>query len=270
MMIEDYINQYLGDYHNSWAGNPVLNHPVFQGTTQGFEQCSDLFHGFRSCYNVEPIRSMLVLNQCESLGSVWAIHLSQVNQIGSISEAIEACKMCQDRGWGVTWHHSREHTQRSQQYFVFFWNTFGIFNIYINVFHRGLKTVLSAPSLVGFRVFSSWNWRWIDLQSILVAGWWLWLNMLKTFSIFDIPSSHTFRVEGARIGGQPSNSGANPKSEDFHVRPGQMVGSCVGMWTHFWNQRPNHVGFSVAPGFVGYLPINTSDVPLPCLIASGQ
>lgn len=157
MMIEDYINQYLGDYHNSWAGNPVLNHPVFQGTTQGFEQCSDLFHGFRSCYNVEPIRSMLVLNQCESLGSVWAIHLSQVNQIGSISEAIEACKMCQDRGWGVTWHHSREHTQRSQQYFVFFWNTFGIFNIYINVFHRGLKTVLSAPSLVGFRVFSSWN-----------------------------------------------------------------------------------------------------------------
>ena len=87
----------------------------------------------------------------------WAIHLSQVNQIGSISEAIEACKMCQDRGWGVTWHHSREHTQRSQQYFMFFWNTFGIFNIYINVFHRGLKTVLSAPSLVGFRVLSSWN-----------------------------------------------------------------------------------------------------------------
>ena len=36
------------------------------------------------------------------IGCVW-----EVNQIGSISEAIEACKMCQDRGWGAPRRHLR-------------------------------------------------------------------------------------------------------------------------------------------------------------------
>eukprot|EP00435_Cladocopium_sp_Y103_P024142 s2098_g5.t3 len=37
--------------------------------------------------------------------------LLKVNQIGSISEAIEACKMCQDRGWGVMVSHRSGETE---------------------------------------------------------------------------------------------------------------------------------------------------------------
>mmetsp|Transcript_132809 Transcript_132809/g.187578 ORF Transcript_132809/g.187578 Transcript_132809/m.187578 type:complete len:447 (+) Transcript_132809:48-1388(+) len=37
--------------------------------------------------------------------------LLKVNQIGSISEAIEACKLCQDRGWGVMVSHRSGETE---------------------------------------------------------------------------------------------------------------------------------------------------------------
>lgn len=37
--------------------------------------------------------------------------LLKVNQIGSVSEAIEACKMCQDRGWGVMVSHRSGETE---------------------------------------------------------------------------------------------------------------------------------------------------------------
>jgi len=37
--------------------------------------------------------------------------LLKVNQIGSVSEAIEACKMCQDKGWGVMVSHRSGETE---------------------------------------------------------------------------------------------------------------------------------------------------------------
>merc|ERR1719152_386574 len=37
--------------------------------------------------------------------------LLKVNQIGSISEAIEACKMCQEKGWGVMVSHRSGETE---------------------------------------------------------------------------------------------------------------------------------------------------------------
>jgi len=37
--------------------------------------------------------------------------LLKVNQIGSVSEAIEACKMCQERGWGVMVSHRSGETE---------------------------------------------------------------------------------------------------------------------------------------------------------------
>eukprot|EP00931_Biecheleriopsis_adriatica_P028914 TRINITY_DN1722_c0_g1_i1.p1 TRINITY_DN1722_c0_g1~~TRINITY_DN1722_c0_g1_i1.p1 ORF type:complete len:449 (-),score=118.80 TRINITY_DN1722_c0_g1_i1:43-1389(-) len=37
--------------------------------------------------------------------------LLKVNQIGSISEAIEACKLCQDRGWGIMVSHRSGETE---------------------------------------------------------------------------------------------------------------------------------------------------------------
>lgn len=46
----------------------------------------------------------------ESLPACNAL-LLKVNQIGSITEAIEACKMCQDRGWGVMVSHRSGETE---------------------------------------------------------------------------------------------------------------------------------------------------------------
>merc|ERR1712176_448219 len=37
--------------------------------------------------------------------------LLKVNQIGSVSEAIEACKMCQEKGWGVMVSHRSGETE---------------------------------------------------------------------------------------------------------------------------------------------------------------
>merc|ERR1719420_945907 len=37
--------------------------------------------------------------------------LLKVNQIGSVSEAIEACKMCQDKGWGIMVSHRSGETE---------------------------------------------------------------------------------------------------------------------------------------------------------------
>merc|ERR1711998_673920 len=37
--------------------------------------------------------------------------LLKVNQIGSVTEAIEACRMCQDKGWGVMVSHRSGETE---------------------------------------------------------------------------------------------------------------------------------------------------------------
>merc|ERR1711937_149492 len=37
--------------------------------------------------------------------------LLKVNQIGSVTEAVEACQMCQDKGWGVMVSHRSGETE---------------------------------------------------------------------------------------------------------------------------------------------------------------
>ena len=41
----DFVVQYFGDDHNPSTGNPILNQPVFEGTTQGLGHTAHLFLG---------------------------------------------------------------------------------------------------------------------------------------------------------------------------------------------------------------------------------
>ena len=165
--------------------------------------------------------------------SIWARSI----RLGQFQRRSKPVK-CAKTEVGV-WLGTGTYTAITLWYFVFFWNTFGISNIDINVFHHGLKIVLSAPSLFGFRFFLVKTWRWIDLQSI--AGWWLkHVNHILYFAYsFLRRRSHTqffFKVEGANQNKceQPWIKQCKPTIGRFHVR---WSVQCVGLWTHSWNQH---------------------------------
>jgi enolase len=108
-------SQELSDYYKNW-----FDKYPFVSIEDPFDQDDwDAYRDFTAVYGekMQVVGDDLLVTNPKRIGKAFEgspacnALLVKVNQIGSVSEALQACKMCQDNGWGLMVSHRSGETE---------------------------------------------------------------------------------------------------------------------------------------------------------------